>query len=77
MRHDATKYTVLQAITTMTLYRSRVGNFFCMRPSSEVSQNEGSHDCTHNTLYFNKVICHQTYTVLIRITMTIFTYLKH
>jgi len=50
---------------------------FAGGPSSKVSQNEGPHDCTHNKFYYDEVICRQTYAVLIRLTMAVFTYLKH
>jgi len=32
-------------------------------PSSESSQNGGSHYCTHIKFYWNEVVCHQTYAV--------------
>jgi len=34
---------------------------FAPEKSSEVSQNEGLHHCSHNNFYYNKVICHLTY----------------
>jgi len=65
-------------VSVVVMYsRSGVGNFFARGQSSKFSQNEGSRDCTHNKLYSNKVICCQTYAMLIRITMTAFTHLRY
>jgi len=50
---------------------------FAQGPSSEVSQIEGPHDCTHDKLYYIKVIFHQTYAVVIRITMTDIIFPEH
>jgi len=58
-------------------YQGWAALIFSRGPNLEVSQNKGSHDSTHNIFYYYKAICHQTYAVLMKMTITVFIYFKN
>jgi len=69
---------ILQNMISLHIYRPGTGNFFRIlaKVGSQPKRRATYMILQCNRIYYNKIICHQTYTVLIRITMTVFAYLK-
>jgi len=73
-----TKFKSLYASSILSFgqYQGWAALIFSRGPNLEVSENKG-HMIAHDIFYYYKVICHQTYAVLIRMTIKVFNYFKN
>lgn len=74
---EKAKYKVNNHYNRIIIYNSGWWELILHEGQVQRSAKTKDHMIAHTTFYYNNLICHRTYAVLIRIHITCFTYLKH